>query len=243
MMTELTVGRVIEAWTSERNQMLETNPEAVYFSTILTDTILKLLSNGEPATAQDISHLAKLPLEEVYEAFALIKQQGGEFNEEGSIVGLALSLNPSIHKFQVNGNQLYTWCALDALFIPGLIDQTAEVQSTCPVTELPINLTVTPSNVSHINPPNTVLSITIPGLSCRTQYDSPDKPKTGPKSDGCSQMFFFSSLKAAEEWVVDHPGIAILTVQEAYQLAYVNWIERRKNIYEMANALKIDLSH
>ena len=108
MMTELTVDRVIEAWTSERNQMLETNPEAVYFSTILTDTILKLLSNGEPATAQDISHLAKLPLEEVNEAFALIKQQGGEFNEEGSIVGLALSLNPSIHKFQVNGNQLYT---------------------------------------------------------------------------------------------------------------------------------------
>ena len=58
-----------------------------------------------------------------------------------------------------------------------------------------------------------------------------------------SDLCFFSSLKTAEEWVVDRPGIAILTVKEAYQLAHVNWIERRKNIYEMANALKINLSH
>ena len=239
-MTDIRLEQVIDAWTSERNQMLETNPEAVYFSTLLTDAILKLLATGEPVTAQDVSRLAKLPLEEVSEAFSLIKTQGGEFNDDGNLVGLALSLNRSVHRFQIDGKQLYTWCALDALFIPGLIDKTAEVRSECPITGDPIRLTVTPSGVSQVIPSDVVLSITIPGVSCRTKNDSLDKPQTGPKSDGCSQMFFFNSLKAAEEWLVEHPNIAILTVDEACQLARINWIERRDKIYEMASTLKID---
>ena len=174
-MTDIRLEQVIDAWTSERNQMLETNPEAVYFSTLLTDAILKLLATGEPVTAQDVSRLAKLPLEEVSEAFSLIKTQGGEFNDDGNLVGLALSLNRSVHRFQIDGKQLYTWCALDALFIPGLIDKTAEVRSECPITGDPIRLTVTPSGVSQVIPSDVVLSITIPGVSCRTclLYTSP----------------------------------------------------------------------
>ena len=53
-------------------------------------------------------------------------------------------------------------------------------------------------------------------------------------------MFFFSSLKAAEEWLVEHPNVAVLTVDEACQLARINWIERRDKIYEMASTHKID---
>ncbi len=123
---------------------------------------------------------------------------------------------------------------MDAIFLLGLLGTTAEVESTCPVTNQAIRLTVTPDGVASYSPSNTVLSITVPGLSCRTTNDSPEKAQTGPTSDGCSQMFFFSSSEVAEKWIEDHPNIAIFTVEEAYRLAQENWIDRRDRIKALA---------
>jgi alkylmercury lyase len=58
-----------------------------------------------------------------------------ELDDHGRIVALAgLSLTPTAHRFTVGGRQLYTWCAWDTLVLPGLLDQPAHVESTCPVT-------------------------------------------------------------------------------------------------------------
>ena len=227
---ETTVDSVIDAWTSERNQMLETNPEAVQFSMHLTNTILNVLTKGKPVTAEAVAHQAELSLADVEEAFGLINKQGGEFDDTGNLVGLALTLNPTPHRFRVNGHDLFTWCSLDTMFMPGLLGITAEVESTCPVTNQPIRLTITPDGVVDYSPSTTVLSITVPGVSCRRDDDAPEKPKTGPSSDGCSQMHFFSSPEAAEEWLSGRSGIAIFTVEDAYRLASINWIERRNEI-------------
>lgn len=227
---EITVESVIDAWTSERNQIVEANPEAVHFSMHLTDTVLKILAKGKPATAKAVAHQAELPLSEVEETFELIQKQGGEFDNMGNLVGLALTLNPTPHLFRVNGHDLFTWCSLDAMFIPGLLGTTAEVLSTCPVTNQSIKLTITPDGVADFSPATTVLSITVPGVSCRRDDDAPEKPKTGPSSDGCSQMYFFSSPEAAEEWLAGRSGIAIFTIEDAYRLASINWIERRKKV-------------
>ena len=89
-----------------------------------------------------------------------------------------------------------------------------------------IRLTIAPDGVRAYSPAETVLSITVPGLSC--QLD-PDDQSTGPSSDACSQMDFFSSRAAAEEWVQNHPDVAILTVEEAFELAQRNWIARRQS--------------
>lgn len=51
---------------------------------------------------------------------------------------------------------------------------------------------------------------------------------TGPHSEACSQMHFFASHETAEIWLQDRPGIAIFTVEEAWQLAKENWLDRRK---------------
>lgn len=231
-MIELTVDSVIEAWSSERNQMLETHPEAVHSSVLLTDSILKIIAEGNPATAQAVSQQANLPLAEVEEAFEQIKKRGGEFDGNDNLVGLALTLNPMPHRFRINGKELYTWCSLDAVFLPGLLETTAEVESTCPVTHQKIKLTITPEGVTEYSPSSTVLSITVPGISCRTDNDcSTEKKQTGPSSDGCSQMHFFSSRDAAEAWVKNRPGIAIFTVEEAYRLAYENWIKRKHDSF------------
>jgi hypothetical protein len=40
-------------------------------------------------------------------------------------------------------------------------------------------------------------------------------------------MHFFASRESAETWLKNRPGIAILTVDEAWRLAKANWLDRR----------------
>jgi hypothetical protein len=54
--------------------------------------------------------------------------------EDGAIVGIALSLRPTRHRFRVRGHDLYTWCGFDALFLPIILGERAGVASTCLVT-------------------------------------------------------------------------------------------------------------
>lgn len=78
------------------------------------------------------------------------------------MVGAALTTRPTPHRFRVRGNDLYAWCALDAIFLPGLIDATAEVRSTCPETGQKIHLDVAPDRVESWLRGTGVLSVVIP---------------------------------------------------------------------------------
>lgn len=88
------------------------------------------------------------------------------------MVGLALTLNPTPHRFIVKGSTLYTWCALDAIFLPGLLGETAVVESACLTSGETIRLSVTPDSVVTYSPSTAVLSIAVPGLTYRTEDSS-----------------------------------------------------------------------
>ncbi len=224
-MQEFTLEKVIRAWESRFDNDPQSKHSLLDESYSLTSLSLSLLAEGSPVSSNKLAEQSGLRMEEVESHFKRFKECGGEFNARGELIGAALTLEPTPHKFHINGRFLYTWCSLDALFLPGLLGMEAEVESTCPTTGEDIKLLITPKGVAEYTPYGTVLSITIPGISCQAGCCcGPDK--TGPKSDACSQMNFFSSLPAAEEWLKDRPGIAILTVEEAWQLAKVNWIDR-----------------
>ncbi len=222
-MTNYSVDQVIEAWKAPTAARQAEDPEGFAAGSRLRRHLLQMLSEGEPVTAERVAERLDRPLEAVLAFFERYRAAGGQFDADGSLVGAALSLLPTRHRFRINGRELYTWCALDALFIPGLIETTAQVESACPVTGETIRLMVTPEGVTDYEPAETVLSITIPGLSCGTHQDA---GRTGPESDTCSQIHFFSSREAAASWLQNRPGVAILTVPEAYRLAYENWIVR-----------------
>ena len=186
-MNNFTVEEVISAWTSPLDERQAKNPEAYRQSMRVTDLILQLLADGLPVSADRFSQVARVPLTEVQDFFADYKKSGGEFDENGHLVGAALTLNPTPHRLVINGRTLYTWCALDALFVPGLIGMTAQVESTCLNTGETIRLTVTPEGVPEFSPDTTVLSIAIPGVSCKTERS---KTETGPESDTCNQIHF-----------------------------------------------------
>lgn len=209
-----TLEEIIAAW-QDRNQDRTSELLASSIQTI------QLLAQGQPVSKEQIKSQNALTDEEVIEYFYRLEKYGCEFDGNGQLVGNALSLTPSPHHLQVNGRTLFAWCALDTLFLPACMGQAAQVTSTCHVTNTPITLIVTPERVESVNPPTTVLSIVVPGITPTCDL----KAKTGPQGPVCSTMHFFGSKEVATSWLKDNPGMAILSIEEAWQLAYAVWIE------------------
>jgi alkylmercury lyase len=138
-----------------------------------------------------------------------------ERDGDGNVVGIAgLSQNQHRHRFTVNGVQLATWCAWDTLYLPVLLQQTAEVSSQCPVTGAAIRLTITPEEVMNYQPASAVISIVIPQPSARGLESVEEIWMTF-----CHHIHFFASSQVAQEWVATRgQEITILTIEEAFEV-------------------------
>jgi alkylmercury lyase len=76
----------------------------------------------------------------------------------------------------IAGRPLFAWCALDTLFIPGLLDKVAEITSICPVSGTPVRLTVSPEGVQSVDPPGTALSVVFPATGTAGATTGPASP-------------------------------------------------------------------
>ena len=88
---------------------------------------------------------------------------GVQVDDQGNVVGAALTARETPHRVTLSGREFYAWCALDTLFIPGLLGETAEVESVCPVSGGAVQLRVSPDCVESCEPPNTWVSVFLPG--------------------------------------------------------------------------------
>lgn len=134
-----------------------------------------------------------------------------EKDGQGRIVGtVGLSLNQHPHRFEVDGVQLSTWCAWDALFLPAGLQKTAVVESTSPVSGEVVKAVVSPDGVRKLSPAGAVVTISVP-----------DAPVSGVEEAWnafCHQVLFFASREEAERWVSGRRGIEVLSVAEAFEL-------------------------
>ncbi len=169
--------------------------------------LLRLLARGQPVAPEELAATLHLPRHEV--TAALHQLSNTEVDREGNIVGSGLSLVPTPHCFQVNGHALFTWCALDALVYPVILQQAAQVASRCPVTGGMVRLTVTPEGIKDLEPPSAIVSLVLPERAavCRDV-----------RGTFCHQVHFFSTPEAASLWLAQHPGAFLLSVEDAYQL-------------------------
>ena len=102
------------------------------------------------------------------EVFRDLATMGVEVDDQGNIVGAALTTRQTPHRVRLKGKEdLYAWCALDTLFIPGLLGEEAEVVSTCPVSGETVRVTVAPDGVRDCSPPEAVLSVVVPSAGHR----------------------------------------------------------------------------
>lgn len=184
--------------------------ESARFQRILVQS----LAEGHPLTIQEMADKTGYPLDTIEDAFRRMRAGGYEFNEQDELVGAVLTQIPTPHHFYVNDQHLYAWCALDTLFLPAHVGQTAQVESICPVTDEIIRLTVSPHGIESAAPSAAVLSI-VTDSQCTA----------GPQGSFCGRIHFFASEGVAAQWSSTHADIAVFTLDEAYQIAYALYIE------------------
>ncbi len=162
-MSSYSVRELIEAWSGGGTSGLA---EAESDRQILTFTALvKLIAENGFASPEAFARETGLSLGASADLLVDLAASGMEVDGNGHVVGAALTTRRTPHRLLLGGRDLYAWCALDTLFLPGLLDQTAEVRSTCPVTGAEIRLTVAPDRVEECAPPGTVLTVVVPGDS------------------------------------------------------------------------------
>ncbi|MGH8631979.1 MAG: organomercurial lyase, partial [Burkholderiales bacterium] len=156
---------------------------------------------------------------------ALRSWYGVQFDSAGSVVGFwGLTLSNTKHRFRVNGQNLYTWCAWDTLFIPTILDADAEVESTCAVSGDTVVLKVTPHRVEPSGNADAVVS-----------FVAPQKAKIDENviKNFCHFVHFFATEENGRKWVAEHPGTLVLTMEQAWELG------RRKITVQYAGVLNL----
>jgi alkylmercury lyase len=166
---------------------------------------VRLLSQGEPVTLEQLAAVAGWSREDI--ETALTEQTNAERDQEGRLVGFALTLRPTPHRVTVDERTMYAWCASDTLMFPVVLGRTAIVESTCPRTGQPIRIELTPDAVQALDPPDAVMSAV-----------RPTERLADVRAATCNHGHFFSSAEAATEWAGRHPDGYVHPVEDAFRL-------------------------
>jgi alkylmercury lyase len=191
----------------------------------------RLLTRGRPVTLAEIAAASGLSLSQTREELSGLASFGLVLlDADGLLEGaIGLSLTRTRHRFQVHEQQLYAWCALDALFLPAVLNRRAIVESCCPVASRSVKLVVSPESIESVDPTTVVLSFVIPASTpgipecCypaggAQNAESARQSVAGPEGSFCSQVHFFVSGEAGSEWLAEHPGALLLPAHTAFRL-------------------------
>lgn len=171
----------------------------------LASTLLGLLAQGRPVTTAALADaLARAPED-------VARRLGGwpniERDDDDAVIGFSgLTLRPTAHSFEVEGQRLHTWCAWDTLFLPALLGSTAHVRSSCPVTGAGVELVVAPDAIQQAQPQD--LYVSFPSAATTDTADI-----TG---SFCCHVHFLAGAEAASSWQDAHPDGEILDLAAAF---------------------------
>jgi alkylmercury lyase len=135
-------------------------------------------------------------------------------DDEDRMLGFGgLAVTPMHHRMEVDGRTLWTWCAWDTLFIPGILGNPARIESPDPATGEVVRLVATPREIESAEPQGTVVSFLLPGAR---EFDT---SAANLMAKFCHFVFFFTSGASGERWVNEHPGTFLYSLDEAFTLA------------------------
>jgi alkylmercury lyase len=163
---------------------------------------LQLLANGCPVPPDEIAIRLQVTPDRV---ISTLRGFGAEFDKDGNILGVGLTLVPTPHVYEANGQKLYAWCAADALSFPVLLKHNAHIESHDPVTGEKIRVTITPGRVEKVEPKTAVV----------TWVKSVDP--TNIRGSVCHYVHFFRSPETATKWISTRPGIAFYSANDVYK--------------------------
>jgi len=172
------------------------------------------LAYGEPVRSAALAEALEVPARTVDELLDHPNLKCLTYTDpEGEIIGFGgLAVREMPHRFKVDGRTLYTWCAWDSLFIPGILGLEAEVESPSPGSAARVRLNVAPDQVRGVQPRTAVMSFVLP--SAQTfQADALEA-----MARFCHYIFFFPDRETAGAWTGSHPGTTVISVSDAFEL-------------------------
>jgi len=165
-----------------------------------------LLAEGQPVAIEQLSGYVDISVTKIK---AVLDDWIGVFyDDQNHVIGFwGIAINEMNHRFEVNGKTAYTWCAWDSLFIPELLKARANVTSHCAATAKEIKLTISPDGICACSSEDIMVSFLIP---------DEHELNENITASFCHFVHFFSSRDAGKQWVADHEGTFLLSLNDAF---------------------------
>jgi len=138
----------------ETARQLERNVAAIraqFDEPNLVTSAWQLLADGAPVSVERLAAAGRWSTEQV--RGWLRQHESVEWDEQGCVVGLGLTLRPTSHEFTFDRGAVYGWCASDTLLFPVVLGKPGTIESKCPVTGATIRIDLTPTAVLRVEPP------------------------------------------------------------------------------------------
>ena len=172
----------------------------------LSTALVRQLALGRPVTPSALASAAGY--DEDHVLAGLRRWPNVHRDAGGRVIAFSgLTLEPTVHRFEVAGRRLHTWCAWDTLFLPAMLGETARVGSRCPVTGATITLTVDPHAVRDADPEPVHVSFPQPASACTDDI----------VGTFCCHVHFLAGDDAADRWRTAHRAV-LLTLEDAFEV-------------------------
>lgn len=166
-----------------------------------------LLANAQSVAPASLARVLDRPLEDITR---LLDRWPGVFYGDGRIVGFwGLTVTETPHRLEVNGQTVYAWCAWDTLWLPALLEATANITSRCAQTGEPVRLCVSPARVESVDPASVVVSFLAPEVG---------ELRERATTSFCHFVHFFRDREAGARWTAAHPGTFLLAREAAVDI-------------------------
>lgn len=206
-MTQNNTTTLDQLWEAAAQRFPKFSPEEQRAGMVLLQQLAGAESVGAARFARTLSI-------SVGEAEALLRESGlspfVHADEDRRVLGFwGLSTAPMHHRFTLNGQPLWTWCAVDSLFLPELLDEMAQVESRDPEGGELVRLTISPTGIESVEPKGVVVSMNSPEV-----WEISSAARV--IGTACHFIFFFTSRASGERWVAKHPKTVLLSLEDAF---------------------------
>ena len=199
---ETTVQRVSEAIVGAMPVLDETDRR-------IATAVYRLMSVGQPVEPAAVGEAVGIAVDQVESR--LSSWPGVYRDRDGRVAGFwghaVDKLDPE-YRLSSEGHTTYAWCALDTLFIPGIIGKTVRVEASDPISGQPISLLVDRDGADRISPQGALVSVVVP--EGPFGYDVIES--------FCHSVLFFASEETGAAWIAKHPDTTLLSVADAFEV-------------------------
>ena len=154
--------------------------------------------HGRPVTIPSLAAATGMPRGEVAAALAALDETGAVYLRDGTIIAAyPFSLVPTAHRIAIGEAMVYANCAVDALAIPPMADEPAQIVSACGHCGAAVTVTMHGGRVLGSRPATPVVF-----------YVERDCCAVGPAVlTRCPHIQFFCDRDHAARWQASHPEL------------------------------------